>query len=257
MGFVWACTTWPSGSRWRPVLALSAVLRLYNLEDIPAGLWFDEADNLIHARHYALDPGRTPAYAESTNLPTLFLLPIAALVKLTGVAITTPRLIAAAFGVAGVGVTFLFVRHIMGTRCGLIAAFLVGVMRWDIVWSRIGMHGVTGVLFAALTGWLTLRAVRSGRASDYGLAGVSLGLGMWFYTSFRMFPIIVALILLHHLVVSRPAVRGFVVRVGLMALVSVFVAAPVSARVERPGRVLRPHKSHVGLHLLSQGGVGR
>ena len=157
----------------------------------------------------------------------MFLLPIAALVKLAGVAITTPRLVAAAFGVAGVGVTFLFVRHIMGTRCGLIAAFLVGMMRWDIIWSRIGMHGVTGVLFAALTGWLTLRAVRSGRASDYGLAGASLGLGMWFYTSFRMFPIIVALILLHHLVVSRPAIRGFVVKVALMALVSVFVAAPV------------------------------
>ena len=209
------------------ILALSAALRLYNLEDIPAGLWFDEADNLIQARHYALDPGRTPAYAPSTNLPTMFLLPIAALVKLAGVAITTPRLVAAAFGVAGVGVTFLFVRHIMGTRCGLIAAFLVGVMRWDIIWSRIGMHGVTGVLFAALTGWLTLRAVRSGRASDYGLAGVSLGLGMWFYTSFRMFPIIVAFILLYHLVVSRPAIRGFVVRVGLMALVSVFVAVPV------------------------------
>ena len=209
------------------ILALAAALRLYNLEDIPAGLWFDEADNLLHAHHYALDPGRTPAYAESTNLPTLFLLPIAALVKLTGVAITTPRLVAAVFGVAGVAVTFLLVRHIMGTRCGLIAAFLVGVMRWDIVWSRIGMHGVTGVLFAALTGWLTLRAVKSGRASDYGLAGASLGLGMWFYTSFRMFPIVVALILLHHLVISRPAIRGFVVRVALLALVSVFVAAPV------------------------------
>ena len=209
------------------ILALSAALRLYNLDDIPAGLWFDEADNLIQARHYALDPGLTPAYAPSTNLPTMFLLPIAALVKLTGIAITTPRLVAAAFGVAGVGVTFLFVRHIMGTRCGLIAAFLVGMMRWDIIWSRIGMHGVTGVLFAALTGWLTLRAVRSGRASDYGLAGASLGLGMWFYTSFRMFPIIVAFILLHHLVVSRPAFRGFVVKIALMSLVSVFVAAPV------------------------------
>ena len=123
------------------ILAVSAVLRLYNLDDIPAGLWFDEADNLVQARHYALDPGLTPAYAPSTNLPTLFLLPIAALVKLTGIAVTTPRLVAAAFGVAGVAVTFLFVRQIMGTRCGLIAAFLVGMMRWDIVWSRIGMHG--------------------------------------------------------------------------------------------------------------------
>ena len=209
------------------ILILAAGLRLYNLDDLPAGLWFDEADNLFQARQYARDPGRIPVYAPSTNLPTMFLMPVAAIVKLAGVAITTPRLVAAAFGLLGVIATYLFVRHAFGTSAALIAAFIVAVMRWDLNWSRIGMHGITGVLFAALTGWLTLRAIRSGRASDYAFAGVSLGLGMWFYAPLRMFPLVVAFILLTHLLIARPNLRSYLANVAIMAILALFVAAPV------------------------------
>ena len=209
------------------ILILAAGLRLYNLDDLPAGLWFDEADNLRQARHYARDPGQIPVYAPSTNLPTMFLMPIAAVVKLAGAAITTPRLVAVAFGLLGIVATFLFVRHVLGTSAGLIAAFLVAVMRWDLNWSRIGMHGITGVLFAALTGWLTLRAIRTGRTSDYAFAGASLGLGMWFYSPFRMFPLVVGFILLLHLLISRPGIRSYAANVAVMAILALFVAAPV------------------------------
>ncbi|MCE2457267.1 MAG: glycosyltransferase family 39 protein [Dehalococcoidia bacterium] len=210
------------------ILVLAAGLRLYNLDDLPAGLWFDEADNLFHAREYAGDPGQIPVYEPSTNLPTMFLMPIAAVVKLAGVAITTPRLVAAAFGLLGIVATFLFVRHVLGASAALIAAFLVAVMRWDLNWSRIGMHGITGVLFAALTGWLMLRAIRTGRTSDFAFAGASLGLGMWFYSPFRMFPLVVGLILLLHLLVSRPNFRAYAANIATMAILTLFVAAPVA-----------------------------
>ncbi len=210
------------------ILVLAVGVRLYNLEDMPPGIWYDEADNITHAQRYALDPGRIPVYEPSTNLPTMFLLPIAALVKLTGVAVTTPRLVAVAFGAAGIVVAFLLVRHIFGAFAGLIAAFFTAFMRWDIIWSRMGMHGITGVLFAALTGWLTLRALRSGRYSDYAFAGASLGLGMWFYSPFRMFPLVVGFMLIHHLAVSRPPFRRFALSVLIMILTSLFVAAPVA-----------------------------
>ena len=209
------------------ILVLAAGLRLYNLDDLPAGLWFDEADNLFQARDYARDPGQIPVYAPSTNLPTMFLMLIAAVVKLAGVAITTPRLVAAAFGLLGIVATYLFVRHALGTSAALIAAFLVAIMRWDLNWSRIGMHGITGVLFAALTGWLTLRAIRTGRTSDYAFAGVSLGLGMWFYAPLRMFPLVVGFILLMHLLISRPNVRIYAANVAAMAMLALFVAAPI------------------------------
>ena len=209
------------------ILLLGAGLRLYNLEDVPAGLWYDEADNLSAARRYSLDPGQTPLYEPSTNLPTMFLLPITAAVKLAGVSMTTGRLVAAAFGLLGIVAAFLLARRAFGTSAGLIAAFLVCVMRWDINWSRIGMHGITGVLFAALTGWLTLRAINTERASDYALAGAAMGFGMWFYAPLRVFPAVVGVILLLHLIKSRPAFREFAGRVAVMAAAALFAAAPV------------------------------
>ena len=210
------------------ILVLAAGLRLYNLDSLPAGLWFDEADNLAHAREFARNPGRIPVYVPSTNLPSMFLIPLAAVVELAGVSMTAGRLAAAGFGLLGVVAVFLLGRAVGGTRVGLIAALLTAVMRWDIIWSRIGMHGITGVLFAALVGWLALRAVRSGLRSDYAFAGFALGLGMWFYSPFTLFPLALAALLAHHALVSRPKIRDLVGRVVIIALMAGFAAAPVA-----------------------------
>ena len=89
------------------ILTLGAGLRLYNLEDLPAGLWFDEADNLLQAREIVRDPGNLKVYVPSTNLPSMFLMPIAVLIKLGGLAITTGRLASVAFGLLGIVTAFL------------------------------------------------------------------------------------------------------------------------------------------------------
>lgn len=209
------------------ILAFALVIRLYNLDLLPAGLWFDEADNIRHANRINLDPGSTPVFVPSTNLPSLFLMPIALVIKLAGISITTARVISVAFGLAGIAAMFLLVRHIMGTGLGLVAAFLVAVMRWDINWSRIGMHGITTPFFAALTAFLMFRAIGSRRASDFGFTGASLGLGLWFYAPFRLFPIVVAFILIHSWIFNREDRRKLLLNTGVMALVAVIVAAPV------------------------------
>ena len=209
------------------ILALAFAVRVYHLDTLPAGLWYDEADNIKEARLIQADPGSTPVYLPSTNLPSLYVMPIAAVVDLTGVSVTSGRIVSVAFGLAGVVAVFLLVRLILGPPLALIAAFIYAVSRWEMNWSRIGMHGVTAPLFAALTAYLTLRALRSDRLSDYGFAGGALGLGLWFYTSLRFVPLIVGFMLLHHLVFQRPAARQFLTRVLVMVIVTVAVAAPV------------------------------
>ena len=209
------------------ILLLALMVRLYDLQELPPGLWHDEADNLTEARHIQLDPGRTPVFVPSTNLPSLFLMPIAAVIELTGVSMTAGRLVAVAFGLAGVVAVFLLVRLMLGSFLGLLAAFVTAVMRWDINWSRIGMHGITAPLFAALSVWLLLRALKSGRTSDFGFAGAAVGLGMWFYASFRLFPLVLGFILLHHLLSGRPRLRRFVLQLVVMVAVALLVAAPV------------------------------
>ena len=209
------------------IALFGAAVRLYNLDEFPPGLWFDEADNILQAQHILNEPSTVGAFSAFTNLPTAFLVPIALVVKLAGVSITSARLVAAAFGLAGIVAMFLMMRHMGGTLFGLIAAFLTAAMRWDINWSRIGMHGVTMTFFTAITAWLTYRALRSERIADFALAGAAMGLGMWFYTPFRLFPLVMGIVALHALIFTRTARRRLLINFGALALFAVFVSLPV------------------------------
>ena len=209
------------------ILLFALLIRLYNLEGFPPGLWFDEADNLDQARFIAENPSHTPVYVPSNNLPSMFLLPIALIIKFAGISISTGRLVAVAFGVAGVIAIFLMVRHMSGTAMGLIAAFLVSVMRWDINWSRIGMHGITAPFFAALTAWLTFRALDRERATDFALAGAMLGLGMWFYAAYRLFVIVIVFLFLHRFIFADGGRKRVLRNFGVMALFALIVTLPV------------------------------
>ena len=209
------------------IVILALVVRLVDLQELPAGLWFDEADNLNQARRILSDPGNTLVFVPSTNLPSLFLLPIALVIELAGVSITTARLVSVAFGVAGVVAIFLMTRLVLGPGLGLIAALLTAVMRWDINWSRIGMHGITGPLFGALTGYLLLKAIRSERPMTFAFAGATLGLGLWFYASLRLFPLVIAFIILHRFFLGRSDRRRLIKNFLLLAVAAFIVAAPV------------------------------
>ena len=208
------------------VLLLALAVRLHDLRELPVGLWYDEAANLSVAAAIAMDPGSAPVFA--TTLPTLYLLPVAALTKLLGTTPETLRLVSVAFSLAGIAAVYLLGRHLAGPLVGLASVFVLAVTRWDINFSRIGMHGVTMSLATALTAYLTLRAVRSGRLSDYGFAGAALGLGMWFYAAFRLFPLVVAVILLYGILSERPALGQILARLVVFGLAALVMAAPVA-----------------------------
>ena len=207
------------------VLLVACAVRLYDLRELPVGLWYDEAANLSVAAAIALEPGSAPVFA--TTLPTLYLLPVTALTTLLGTTPEVLRLVSVAFSLAGVAAVYLLGRHLAGPLVGLTGAFVLAVTRWDINFARIGMHGVTMSLATALTAWLTLRAVRSGRLSDYGFAGAALGLGIWFYAAFRLFPLVVAVVLLYGILSERPALRPLVARLAVFGFAALVMAAPI------------------------------
>ena len=210
------------------ILAVALLIRVYNLDGLPPGLWFDEADLIEEAMRIADNPGSTPVFVAFQNLPSLMSVLTAIQFELNGVSISSARVVAAVFGAAGCAVMFLLVRHMLGTAMGLVAAFLTAVTRWDIIWSRVALHGITLPFFAALSAWLTYRAIRGKRAIDYALAGTALGLGAWFYSPFRMFPIVIGFVLLHALLFSEAERRRrLLANIGVLILFALIVAAPV------------------------------
>ena len=240
------------------ILTLALIIRLYNLDGFPPGLWFDEADNLRWASQIAEDPSYLPVFASSTELPSFFLLPIAFVIKFTGVEITTGRLIAVAFGLAGIVAMFLMVRHMLGSMMGLVAAFLAAVMRWDIIWSRTGMHGITAPFFAALTAWLTYRAVSNGRRTDFALAGAALGLSMWYYAAYRLFLLVIAFVLIHGLITATERRKRFMLNVGIMAFFAAMVTLPLTQfTVSHPDEFFRRTEVTSVFAHTNEGETGR
>ncbi len=106
---------------------------------------------------------------------------------------------------------------------GFVLAFLLAVSRWDINWSRIGMHGVTVPFFELLTVGLLLRALKRQRLLDYTLAGLCIGMGLCFYVPLRLFPVVIGLFFLAVWAVRHDFIRlswrGFIL-IGLGVIIA-------------------------------------
>jgi len=178
------------------ILAIAAFMRLYRSNQVPFGLWYDEADDGLNALKILNDPGYLPVFVESTALPAHFIYILAFFFRILGISTFSLRTSSIVFGLATVVAAFFTGQELFNRRLGLILAFFLAVSRWDIIWSRIGMHGVSVPFFEFLSVGLILRALRKQRLMDYTLAGLSLGLGLCFYPPLRLFPIVVCVFLL-------------------------------------------------------------
>jgi 4-amino-4-deoxy-L-arabinose transferase-like glycosyltransferase len=210
------------------ILIIAAFMRLHRLNEIPFGLWYDEADNGLSALAILRQSEYLPVFVKSTNLPAHFLYLIALSFQTFGVSVLAIRRVSVAFGLATVLASFFLGSELFNRRLGLVLAFFLAVSRWDVNWSRIGMHGVSVPFFEILSAVLSLWALRKQNLVLYTLAGLSLGLGLCFYTPLYFFLVVMGVFLLflwlrkHDLFHSTW--RGFL----FLALGAVVVSVPIS-----------------------------
>lgn len=130
------------------VVVLALALRVWQLGDVPAGLYCDEAGNAYNAHALGTagidENGRpwplyvwsfgtaykNPVYIYSAILP----------IKLLGLSELSARLPAALFGTATVAGLFLLGRAAFGPWVGLWAALLLAVVPWHLHFSRIAFE---------------------------------------------------------------------------------------------------------------------
>ncbi len=210
------------------ILSLALFLRIYKLDQIPFGLWYDEADNGLSALRLINDPGYFPLFAESTNLPAHFIYLNALAIKLFGSSVFALRLVSVIFGVATVGAGYFAGKQLLGPRSALIFAFLLSISRWDINWSRIAMHGVTVPFFELLTLGFILLALKGNKLLFFTLAGISIGLGLGFYVPLRLFPVVVILIFLFLVSKQRNVFKIYKNGLSVIVLAMVVASIPVT-----------------------------
>ena len=217
------------------VVTLATVLRVYRLGQLPFGTWYDEAANGLEALRIINEPQYRPVYTDGVNSAGHYLFLIVAAFKLFGINIESIRLVSAVMGVGVVLAAYLAGREIFGNTIGLVFAVCLGVSRWAIDFSRLGMYNISTPLFELLTIAFLWRALRRGRITDYTLAGLSLGLGLCFYAAFQLFIVVIVFYVIYLALVDRAFVRKAGTGLLITAACTLLVMAPlVKFAYEKP-----------------------
>ncbi len=179
----------------------AAVLRFWQLGDIPPGLYRDEAFNGLdalnvldgqHPLYFAANNGREPVYIYLTAVTVYFLERSVLAVRLPAAIIGT--------------LTTWFVYHLaktwFGWRTGWLAAWLWAVTLWPVHLSRIGLRPILLPFGLALTFWLATLAYRRQRAGGpanwlWLLAGLAYGASFYTYLAVRFTPLLFLLLALY------------------------------------------------------------
>lgn len=212
---------------WVIILATAFFLRLWRFDELPFGIWYDEAENGLQALRILEGEKFWPIFVGSIHAPAHYLYLIVLAFDFFGISIQSVRLVSVVMGLATVVAAFVAGRELFGRAWGLAAAFMVAVARWNVNFSRIGMYNASTPLFELLTIGFLLRAIRRGRYFDFALAGLWLGLGLCFYAAFQLFVGVVLLFLVWSSLVERGFLRRTWSGLLLMIATAMLIIAPV------------------------------
>lgn len=229
------------------ILVLAAGTRFYQLDDVPFGMWRDEARHGLEALRILREPGYRPVYIPNISLPGLYPALLAVVFQLAGEGIVALRGLTAAAGVGAVAALFVLTRHLWGARVALVAAFLGAVGSWRVSIDRLAFDTAPTTLCTLLALYAFVRGIDAVRAGGRGLvpfaaAGLAGGLAAWGYYPgrFALVGIVAAAILL---LLSRGG-RVLAPRLGpglaLALAVAVLTLLPLGRyAVERPDDFFR------------------
>jgi len=193
------------------LLFLAAVLRLWALDDVPRGFFFDESALVVEARCLretghdlrgnpwpfftrALDDWKDPLLVWGTALTG----------PLLGDDVRGARRWLALVGIGAVAATWWLGRELFGarSRAPLLAAGLLALSPWHLQFSRIAWQAGTLVLVQTLALAALLRAdrlsrtARGGAPLAFALGGALWGLVLWTYSPAKLWVPLLGAVLL-------------------------------------------------------------
>ena len=221
------------------VLAVGAALRLWQLDAIPREMGVDMPHNYENAR--AIMGGRFMIFCPSyPGRESLFFYLLAAYSKVFGLGFFSIKFVCVLVGLATILALYGVGRYLFDREVGLVAAAALAVSKWHVILSRTGYRAVLVPLLVLAVIYGLARALRSGRGTDFALAGVLMGLGLYTYNAFLIVPALVAAALVVELAMGgRGALRRY--GWGIVALVgaAVIVYLPLARyALESPGQYL-------------------
>ncbi|OGI29223.1 MAG: hypothetical protein A2288_00430 [Candidatus Moranbacteria bacterium RIFOXYA12_FULL_44_15] len=173
------------------ILAVGLFLRAYNIDNVPPGIYADEAENGIDAMTANASGQYQWFYPGNQGREGLFMNLIALCFKLFGVSAFTLKLPSIIFGTLAIGGIYLLAKELFSnSRIGFISAFLTAVSFWAINFSRISFRANMVPAILSFSFYFLWKGLRTKRWHNFAIGGFIFGIGLHTYISFRIAPLI-------------------------------------------------------------------
>ncbi|MCX7698774.1 MAG: glycosyltransferase family 39 protein [Candidatus Goldbacteria bacterium] len=165
------------------ILLVGIYMRIFNLEKIPAGIWFDEAQNGNEVINILENDEITVFIPRFTQMPAMFFYIAAFLCKIFGVDIITLRAVSIITGVLCIIAFYFLIKHLFkDSRYALGGAFLLATSRWHITFSRLAFLGMLSVLLIIIFFYFYFKTIDEKRKDCALYSGFTLGLSLYSFT---------------------------------------------------------------------------
>ncbi|NJN81747.1 MAG: hypothetical protein HC802_05295, partial [Caldilineaceae bacterium] len=190
------------------VIVVAAALRLWSLDNLPPGLFYDEAFNGVDARGVLSGENRPLYFTGNNGREPLYIYLQALIVALLGPNAYALRFTSALIGIVTIPLTFLAARTLFAMTptdepnqlgpispewLALFAAAGLAISYWHVNLSRLGFRAILLPLISALALLFFWKAWVGGQRRDFGWAGFWFSLAFYSYTAGRLMPFTVIL----------------------------------------------------------------
>ncbi len=238
------------------LLFVGGSLRLWDLAQIPCGLFPDQASHGLDA--VLLSQGLVlPVYGGDEGL---FVYLVAMVQFFFGTGIWQVILTSALIGTATVASTYLAVKVVFNQKLAFLTAFILAVSSWHIALSRDGFRAILVPLIVTLFIFVLTKALKAKRAKQqfllYPVTAGLFALGFYTYYAYVIFALVIGIIGLITLVIKykillpqlwkskRAMILALVVFLVVIAPIAIYVMLYPEEYFSRVGQVSIFAQSH-------------
>ncbi|MFN8534647.1 MAG: glycosyltransferase family 39 protein [Dehalococcoidia bacterium] len=175
------------------ITGAALVARLIWLDEIPPGLYYDEAFEALDALTMLRDRTLPVFFPGNFGREPLFIWLLAFSQGLFGAEPVVIRTTAGLVGALTVPALYLATRELLGRLPALFAAAILPFTLWHLIVTRIALRFVLLPLLLCLAVWLMARGLRTGKGRDFALAGLAFAGCLATYTAARLVPLLIGL----------------------------------------------------------------
>ncbi|MBN1595497.1 glycosyltransferase family 39 protein [candidate division FCPU426 bacterium] len=234
------------------IVVVAGFVRLWRLQEIPNGFYFDEAMNALVGLQIMEDPHYLPIFGPAdAPAPTLFHYFNVVALSLFGVSARAAKMVPVAAGIATVPLFYFLVRRLVSRPVALAATLAFALMRWHINFSRINFIGILTPLYGAAAAYFLLRGLETKNRWHMALSGLSVALGLYTYYASNLIPFVLGPYLALQLAWDRRFLKEHWQGLLIFLAVSLAVFAPLGyfALTEKHRFFARNHQVLIFNHV--------